>query len=519
VESELTTCPTGPALLLRAARRYADRPAFVADDKVIRYRDIADLMGRAQFALAGMGLKAGDCVACLSSNGAEVWVIGQAAHAMRLKWFWLHPMGSLPDHLLHLAAAKATHLIFDPTHYGARASEIAASADGCRLMALGEFDAAPNLLAAIEAVGAVSPRDISQPFDISGYAFTGGTTGTPKTVGSRHQRQAAMLSAVMANLEFPRRPQLLAAGPISHVTGLLLMPTLALGGSVRMLPGFDLDRVLMTIERDRINLALMVPAMIYRLLDAPNLATTDLSSLELLLYAGSPMSPARIVEALERVGPVFAQLYAQTEAGPVSYLSRADHDAKRPELFFAAGFPLPECCVRLVDADDQEVVPGEPGEICVRSPFVFEGYDNDAEATADALKGGWVHTGDIGRFDENGYLYVVDRKKDMIVTGGFNVFAREVEDAIATLAGTAASAVIGIPDGKWGEAVAAWVVARPGASVTADEVIATVRRVKGPVHAPKIVHIVESLPITPVGKVDKKPLRAAAWANTSRGVN
>jgi fatty-acyl-CoA synthase len=517
--NDLTTSPTGPALLLRAARRYADRPAFVSDEQVIRYRDIADYLGRAQAALSAQGLQPKDGIALLSRNGVEPWIIGVAAHALGLRTTWLHPLGGLADHLAHLQAARVTRLIFDPLHYGTRGAEIMAAGADCRLLALGEFDGAPNLLAAIEAAGAVTPRDLSRPLDIAGSGMTGGTTGKPKLVSSRHQRSAAMNSVVMASFELPRVPRLLAAGPISHVTGILLLPTLMLGGSVHMLPGFDPDRVLGAIEQARINLALAVPTMIYRLLDTPAVAKTDFSSLELMLYSASPMSPPRLMEAIERIGPVFAQLYAQTEAGIIAYLAKADHDPTRPHLFAAAGFPLPECQISIVDKDDRAVQPGEPGEICVRSPFVFEGYDGDPEATAEALRGDWAHTGDIGRIDEDGFLYVVDRKKDMIVTGGFNVFARAVEDAIATLPNVAASAVIGVPDRQWGEAVAAWVVPRPGASVTAAEVSEAVRRLKGPAHAPKAVHVVDSLPVNSAGKIDKKSLRAAAWGDAARMVN
>ena len=185
---------------------------------------------------------------------------------------------------------------------------------------------------------------------------------------------------------------------------------------MHLLKGFEPEKFLATIEREKINFTLMVPTMIYVLLDHPRLDKTDLSSLELILYGASPMSPTRLVEGLERIGPVFSQLYGQTECYPVSVLRKADHDAARPELFASCGFPIASCSVSLRDEDNNEVKPGEAGEICVRAPHAMEQYWKRPEQTAETFKGGWLHTGDIARADERGYLYIVDRKKDMIVS-------------------------------------------------------------------------------------------------------
>jgi fatty-acyl-CoA synthase len=282
--------------------------------------------------------------------------------------------------------------------------------------------------------------------------------------------------------------------------------------------GFDPERFLDTIAREKINFTLMVPTMIYVALDHPALDRTDLSSLELVLYGASPMSPTRLVEGLERIGPVFSQLYGQTECYPVSVLRKGDHDAKRPELFASCGFPIAGCRVSLRDEDNNEVKPGEAGEICVQAAHVMEQYWNKPEQTAEAFAGGWLHTGDIARADERGYLYIVDRKKDMIVSGGFNIFPREVEDVLSSHPDVAMAAVIGVPHEKWGEAVAALVVAKPGASVEAEALMQLVKDRKGSTHAPKQVEFVDALPLTAVGKVDKKVLRAKFWAGRSRQV-
>lgn len=361
-------------------------------------------------------------------------------------------------------------------------------------------------------------EDVTRPDDVAIINYTGGTTGKSKGAVRRHRTAGPAIPARLADFEFPERPNFLAAAPISHVAGTKILPTLLRGGSVRLMRGFDPQKMLATIERERINFTLLVPTMIYVLLDHPALATTDLSSLELLLYGASPMSPARLVEGLERIGPVFSQLYGQTECYPVSVLRKADHAAARPELFASCGLPIACCDVKLLDDALHEVAVGEPGEICVRSPYVMEEYWNRPEQTAEVFKGGWLHTGDVARADEQGYLYIVDRIKDMIVTGGFNVFPREVEDVLTSHPGVAMAAVIGVPDPKWGEAVTALVVAKPGVEVTAESLIRLVKQRKGSQQAPKRVEFVDALPLTAVGKIDKKALRARFWSGQDRMV-
>jgi fatty-acyl-CoA synthase len=230
------------------------------------------------------------------------------------------------------------------------------------------------------------------------------------------------------------------------------------------------------------------------------------------------MSPSRLVEGIERIGPVFSQLYGQTECYPVSVLGKADHDPRKPELLLSCGFPVTSCQVKILDDNDQEVKTGEAGEICVRAPHAMAEYWKRPEQTAETLKNGWLHTGDIARADERGYMYILDRKKDMIVTGGFNIFPREVEDVLSQHADVAMVAVIGVPDEKWGEAVTAVVVAREGAKPNADELINLVKVKKGSAHAPKDIKFVDKLPMTGVGKVDKKVLKAGFWAGRDRMV-
>ena len=516
----IATAPTGTTMVLRALARFPERRAFVWDGGSLTYAGARSLIGRLQAAMAAAGLAKGRTVAFLSANSAETWCAGVAALGLGLVATWLHPVGSLGDHLEVIEDSEASVLIVDPKTHAARGGELAARAADrlATVLTMGPADFGRDLLMLADKAGEASPVDLASADDYAIINYTGGTTGKSKGAIRRHRSTAASTLAIAADFEFPATPRYLAAAPITHVSGTKVTPSLMKGGTIHLLKGFEPEKFLATIEREKINFTLMVPTMIYVMLDHPRLDSTDLSSLELILYGASPMSPSRLVEGLERIGPVFSQLYGQTECYPVSVLRKADHDARRPELFASCGFPIASCSVSLRGDDNEEVAPGEAGEICVRAPHAMEQYWKRPEQTAETFKGGWLHTGDIARADERGYLYIVDRKKDMIVSGGFNIFPREIEDVLSAHPDVAMVAVIGVPHEKWGEAVAALVVTRPGTAPSPEALMQLVKDRKGGTHAPKQVEFVDSLPLTAVGKVDKKVLRARYWAGQQRMV-
>jgi len=268
---------------------------------------------------------------------------------------------------------------------------------------------------------------------------------------------------------------------------------------------------------------MLVPSMLYALMDHPDSHTRDLSSLETVYYGASAMNPVRLAEAIRRFGPIFAQYYGQSEAPmAITYLAKTDHDEKR---LTSCGRPTLFARVALLGEGGKPVPQGEPGEICVSGPLLAGGYWKLPEATAETFKDGWLHTGDMAREDEDGFYYIVDRVKDMIVTGGFNVFPREVEDVVAEHVAVAQVCVVGAPDEKWGEAVTAVVVlradaARDDAAIAAmtAEIQAAVKERKGSVQSPKRVVVVDSLPLTGLGKPDKKAVRAQFWEGAGRAV-
>jgi len=517
MSNPLYAFPAACEQTLRALARYPSRTAFSWPGGSLTYQGATDLIGRMQGVFDRLGFAPGTRAAFLTANRADTWCAGVAAQLSRLGITWLHPLGSLDDQLFQLEDSEAQILVVDAAAFRDRGGELAARARGVKtVFTLGPAGYGADLLQAVETAGHATARNLAAPDDIATLNYTGGTTGKSKGALRYHREYSGFAAAILADFEIPATPSYLTVAPISHVAGTKVLPTLMRGGTVHMLKGFDPEAVFATIQRERINFTLLVPTMIYVLLDHPSLSKTDLSSLELLLYGASAMSPSRLVEGIERIGPVFSQLYGQTECYPVSVLRKADHDPKTPELFLSCGFPIAACQAKILDDDDREVGIGEAGEICVRAPHVMAEYWKRPDITADTLKSGWLHTGDIARRDERGYMFILDRKKDMIVSGGFNIFPREVEDVLTQHADVAMCAVVGVPDDKWGEAVTAVVVARDGAKPNEEELIALVKAKKGSAHAPKHVQFVKELPMTGVGKIDKKVLKAGFWAGKER---
>src|SRR5690606_36121293 len=313
---------------------------------------------------------------------------------------WLHPLGALEAQRFQLEDSESAALVVDADHFAERGGELAAAMPGLQLFCLGRADYGTDLLAAAARGGAQSPVDRSAPGLVATLNYTGGTTGRSKGVVRSSHGLTRMAIDILGDFEIPAAPRYLAVALISHVTGTNVLPVLLRGGTIHLLPRFDPERILETVAAERINFMLMVPAMIYGLLDHPAFGRHDLGSLELLLYGASAMSPTRLREGIERIGSVFSQLYGQTECYPIAVMPRADHDPAHPERFSACGFPISGVELRLLGDEGQPVAVGEPGEICVRGPVVMREYWRQPEQTAAALSGGWLHTGDIARADE-----------------------------------------------------------------------------------------------------------------------
>ncbi|MFG1626079.1 class I adenylate-forming enzyme family protein [Kribbella sp. NPDC049227] len=365
-------------------------------------------------------------------------------------------------------------------------------------------DTGPDILYAMDDVVAIAP--------------TGGTTGLPKGVMNTHRTLSAMVAHQLLAVSYPEGAEIvnLAAAPMTHTGGLLTLQTSARGGTVAILPRATPVDILVAIEMYGVTEVFLPPTVIYRLLDVLEGVEADTSSLHYLIYGAAPMSVDRLRRGIERLGPIFLEGYGQMEApAAISFLRPQEH----PERLASCGRPYPLVSVRVKDpTTGAELGVGETGEICVRGELVMKGYYRDPERTDEVLRGGWLHTGDLGHLDEAGYLYLTGRLKDLIITGGFNVYPGEVEQVIWSHPAVEDCAVVGAPDDDWGERVTAVVELKPGMSVAADELLLRCREALGPVRAPKDVVFVDQLPRSVNGKVLKKDVRAGFWADRDRTI-
>lgn len=503
---ELTATCTMGELIVRCIRRFADRVAFATQDGSVTYRELGTLTGRALGALTAMGLPAGSPVAQRTSNRPEAFALQTAAYLAGHPSLMVHPKTSDGDLRSILDDAGAGLLVVDPDQ--------PPEAGGLRVLAHGaaysvdHFWALPGGEAPLEARPAAD--------DLARLSYTGGTTGRPKGVMLSHRAMVAATLLAAAEMEWPDQLRFLVVSPISHAGGTLVPTVLLRGGTVLLRDRFDLETVLDVVRRERITSTFMVPTMITRLLDRLGGRPADVPSLEMLLYGGSPISPDRLTSALAAFGPVLVQSYGQAEApNTIAVLKRSEHRADRPDLLRSCGLPYAGVRVSIRDEAGREVAAGAVGEVCVRGPQVMDGYLGLPDETAAALRDGWLHTGDVGYLGPEGHLFLVARSRDVIVTGGFNVYPREIEEVLSGHPGVRDCVVVGAPDETWGEAVTA-VVVRRDHDLSADELSAMIREQKGPLHVPKRIEFVDALPVTALGKPDRARVRAGFWAGSER---
>lgn len=520
----LHDAPIMADLLIEGLNRYDSEPCLYLGDSVKSYKQVREMTSQLIQALQSKGIQKGDRVAVVSGNRPEVLANIAAMQLNGCVGTPLHPMGSLDDHAYVLEDASITTLIFDSSLFQERAAQLKEKVPGLKnLLGFGPTDVGDDYLALADSFAPIAlSRPEINPDDVSSFTYTGGTTGKPKGVMQNYRCASYMTMIQMLEWEFPEDLRMLIATPLSHAAAAFFIPVLQRGGAFYVMEGFSPDGFFDMVEEHRITATMLVPVMMYYLLDHPRADTADISSLETIFYGASPISPARLAEAIEKWGQIFYQFFGQSEAPMVlTNMSRKEHDLSKPERLASCGRPTSWMKLALLNDNNEEVPQGEAGEICVRGPLVMKGYLNKPEQTAEALEGGWLHTGDIGRLDEDGFLYIVDRKKDMIVSGGFNVFPREAEDVISENDAVAQVAVIGVPDGKWGEAVKAVVVLKPGIEASdtlTTQLIEAVKSAKGSVYAPKSVDYATAIPVTAVGKPDKKTLRASYWEGQERQV-
>lgn len=462
------------------------------------------------------GVGPADKVAVLSPNDPRVIVTTLSLLAVGAAWLPINSRESTATIVALLEGFDCDALIVHPD-LAAVADGVAQAVPGLRgVMSLDDVTTSAGEASRLKPRGRDIPAEDS---DLGAVFPTGGTTGRPKGVMFTHERLAA-LAECYASVQARPDDVYLAAAPLTHVGGRICLSVIASGGTVVVLPGFDERAVFDAIDRHRVTTLTVTSTMLYRLLDCPDRSAFDLSSLRSLVYGGGPTAVSRIRQAIEVFGPVLEGGFGQTEAPMfITRLRPEDHlvDGKPApdERLRSVGRPTGVSEVHIVDGEGEEVPRGSAGRVLVRGPFVMNGYYRDPEATSARCVGTFHNTGDIGFLDRDGFLTLVGRESDLIITGGFNVYPAEVENVVAALPGVRECAVFGLPDDRWGEVVTAVVSPIDGAQLDPDELRGSARPLLGGVKTPKRIEIVDELPRNDAGKILKRVLRDALLGDAS----
>ena len=513
----------------KRAKLHPDRLVLVDGEARYTYAELRVLTHRMASAMCASGLKRQEPAAILSPNHASVLVSLLGFWRAGAVWIPVNTRNALDANIAYLNYVRAAWLFYHSS-YAEDARAIKAQVPSLRhLICLDRADGEHPCFEDFLDLGSTDEEfqdwgdPIGNPDDLVAIIATGGTTGPAKGVRIPNRSWGTLLETVV-NVMPCENPVCLATAPLTHAAGPIAMAAVAMGATVVILPQFDAERVMGAIQTHRVTHMFLPPTALYSMLAHPRVRAFDYSSLRYFLLAGSPVSPDKLKRAVEVFGPCMCQSYGQTEChmiatwlppDVVAAAAAGDH----PERLMSCGRASTSVRVEIMDDEGRLLPPGEVGEIVARGGLVGDGYYEMPEATAEVRAHGWHHTGDVGRQDADGFYYIVDRKKDMIVTGGFNVFSAEVEAAVMELAQVRECAVIGVPDEKWGEAVTAIVALYAGASVSEAEIIAHCKARLGGVKAPKAVHIRAEVPRTAAGKFDKKAIRAEFWSGAERNVH
>lgn len=507
--------PTTAELIRRGSRQHPQRSAIRWENQDLTYTEVFSAACRIGNTLMDAGLGRGEHVALLVGNGPYSASTDFGLVLTGLVRVPLNARLSLDEHVHMLQQSRTSVLLHDEALVG-RAAELVERIPGLRCFGHGvtSVTGEPDVLTHTDD----TDRHVDvAPEDPVLLLFTSGTTGTLKAVIHTQGTFAAVAANILGNL-IDVRPgsTMLHAASLIHASGTFVLPYWVRGGTSAVLPGFEPASFAAAIPRYQVTEINLVPTMIGMLLTSGALDGHDLSSLRQVIYGASPMPRPVLAEAIERFGPILWQYYGQTEA-PLCMTVLTAEDHREPSLWGACGQPAVDADIRLVDDSDNVIVSEGAGELQVRAPFAMPGYFDADQLNAEMRTAdGWLRTRDVARRDASGYLHLIDRTSDMIITGGYNVYPREVEDVLLSHPAVAECAVVGAPDPKWVEAVTAFVALKPGSNVREAELIELVRGKLAPHKAPKSVHIVDAIPTSPVGKVLRRALREPLWKDQPR---
>lgn len=513
------------AWIRRCAQRYPDKLAYVDAERRFTFAQFDERVNRHANGLYAAGLKRGDRVATLTNNHVECV---EAVAAAAKRGFVHVPVNfrSVPREIAYVVNHCGASLLFIEKEYAAKLAEAGEMPTLRKVIVIEPGDPAS------EYEHWLAQQDAAEPqVDVTGednffICYTSGATGTPKGVLHQQRQSVAHAPVVVIGYEFTHDTKVLLVYPHNSIASINMfyVPAWLLGACVVFTDqrNFNADRWLELVEKERVTHSHLVPTMLFRVLESRRLQSTDTSSIVTIGYGSAPMPTERIERLQEVFGNILIQGYGMTEISSIAaYLDKKDHveakgDRARLNSCGRAAFGTE---LRVVDEDDRDVRPGEIGEIVFRGPQVMTGYWNEPDKTAEAMRNGWMHSGDMATLDERGYITIVDRKKDLIISGGANISSREVEEVIYWHPSVREASVIGKPDEEWGEVPHAFVSLHAGKSLTTGELLAFCKERLSGYKCPRTIEIVEDLPKNALGKILKSELRSRFWIGHSRKVN
>lgn len=516
-------------ILERAVRFYPDRTAVVCGSARFTYRGLAERVRRLCQALQGLGVAKGDRLAVLMFNCHRYFELYYATPEMGALAVPLNIRLSAGE-IAYILKDSGSNTLFVGPEFLPLLAEIRDQLPALRHCIFTGDGPPPDGFESYERLISAARPDFTAtpvlPDDLAALFYTSGTTGHPKGVMLSHANLLANAYHILASMAWRDDEVYLHACPMFHIAdGPTSHFITWLGGTHVIIPGFKPDLALEVMERERVTATLLIPTMINFLIHHPDVDKRDLRALRRISYGGAPMPAELARQAMQTLACSFIHLYGLTESAPLlTFLPPEQHVADGPpekvRRLLSCGRAIIGTRLRVVDGRGREVPTGEVGEIIAKGPNIMVGYWNKPAETAEALRDGWLYTGDLASMDEEGYVYIVDRKKDMIITGGENVFSTEVENALYTHPAVLEAAVVGVPDTTWGEAIKAIIVLKPGMRATAEDIMEHCRAHIAHFKVPRSVDFYEgALPKSGSGKILKRELREKYWAGQERRVH
>jgi acyl-CoA synthetase (AMP-forming)/AMP-acid ligase II len=505
------------------AERYPEKVAFVFENKNYTFKQVNQRVNSLINALADLGVKKGDRVAILSHNCPQYFEVFGITKGSRI-CVPLHSR-STKQELVYLLNNSRASTVIVANDYVDLVTSIRSKVPAVKnIICLdAEREDLLNYEDLIAGYSSDEPTGIVARDDPCVIFYTSATTGRPK--GAVHTQESMIMENKQPFHDATVDDVCACVMPFFHAGGSmgLLFPCFCAGATIVVLRSFDENGFLHTLEEERVTITTLVPIMINRLLENQDIGNYNLKKLRTIMYTGAPTPIEVLKTGIRRLGNIFVQIYGQTEANTVTFFAKEDHKVKGSEKEIkrlrSAGKPSHNCDVRIVNDNDEDVQIGHAGEIILRSPQLMKGYWKMPEESRATFRGGWLHTGDIGRMDEDGFIYLVDRKYDIIISGGENIYSKEIEDILNIHPAVSETAVIGVPDKKWGESAKALIVLKDGMKATGEEIIDFCKQHLNSLKTPKSVEFWEELPRNQNGKIKKTRIRERFWVGYDRRIN